>query len=51
LGFLLGFLAAKDAGFRSRAQWIISRYQALTGHPSEEGAMPELAISAEKSDF
>jgi hypothetical protein len=44
----------KDAGFRNAAQWIISPACALVG-PTEErrrnGAMPELAISAEKVGF
>jgi hypothetical protein len=45
-------LGAKDAGFRTAAQWIISPACALVGHAKRgSAAMPELAISAEKVGF
>jgi hypothetical protein len=44
-------LGAKDAGFRTSAQWIIWPACALVGHAKKEFAMPELAISAEKVGF
>jgi hypothetical protein len=51
------FLAfAKDAAFRRRTQWIICRDVALSEEPetnqtNQGGAMPELAISADKVAF
>src|SRR6202035_2693072 len=52
---LAWFLGSKDAGFRTLAQWIISRACALSGQAQraarEQWSMPELAISAEKVGF
>jgi hypothetical protein len=48
------FVGPKDAGFDEPAQWIISPASALMGHTtvrSRGGAMPELAISADKVGF
>jgi len=49
--FLNFVSCAEDAGLRVPAQWIIRAFRALSGLQTEERAMPELAISAEKVGF